>query len=110
MEDYRKAMSGRLKARRKALRLTQAQMAEKLDISVKHYSEAERGLIGFSVENLIKVCDVLGLSLDYLLRGVSVDDAQGEAVPARILEIYRSCPDDKKPALLEILEAETRLF
>lgn len=106
MNDYKKAMGERLRKQRKLLHLTQEQLAEKLDISIKHYSEAERGIIGLSVDNLIKVSKVLGVSLDYLLKGIQID----YPVPVRMIEIYSSCPDSKKEYLLEILELEAKLL
>lgn len=106
MNDYKKAMGERLRAQRKLHHLTQEQLAEKLDISIKHYSEAERGVIGLSVDNLIKVSKVLGISLDYLLKGVMIE----YPVPVRMIEIYSACPDSKKEYLLEILELEAKLL
>ena len=106
MNEYRKAMGERMKTQRKLMRLTQEQMAEMLDISIKHYSEAERGIIGLSVENLIKVGEILGISLDYLLKGISID----YPIPARMIEIYKTCPDSKKELLLELLELEAKLY
>ena len=44
-------------------------MADRLNISIKHYSEVERGIAGLSIENIINVCDILGISIDYLLQG-----------------------------------------
>ena len=69
MNEYKKEMGLRIKNRRKKLSMTQEEMAEKLNISVKHFSEVERGIAGLSIENLIKVSDVLGLSLDYIIKG-----------------------------------------
>lgn len=106
MSEYRKAMGERMKTQRKLMHLTQEQMAERLDISIKHYSEAERGIIGLSVENLIKVSEILGVSLDYLLKGISID----YPIPARMIEIYKNCPDSKKKLLLELLELEAKLY
>ncbi len=106
MSDYKKAMGERLRRQRKQLHLTQEQLAECLNISIKHYSEAERGLVGLSVENLIKVSEVLGISLDYLLKGVSID----YPIPERILEIYQNCPESKKKYLMEILELQARMY
>lgn len=106
MSEYRKAMGERMKAQRKLMHLTQEQMAERLDISIKHYSEAERGIIGLSVDNLIKVSEILGISLDYLLKGIYID----YPIPVRIMEIYNSCPDNKKDLLLELLELEAKLY
>ncbi len=106
MSDYKKAMGERLRRQRKQQHLTQEQLAECLNISIKHYSEAERGLVGLSVENLIKVSEVLGISLDYLLKGVSID----YPIPERILEIYQNCPESKKKYLMEILELQARMY
>ena len=106
MDDYKKGMGKRMKAQRKQLHLTQEQMAERLDISTKHYSEAERGIIGLSVENLIKVSQILEISLDYLLKGISID----YPIPERIIEIYKNCPDSKKNLLLELLELEAKFY
>lgn len=69
MEDYKTGMGRRIKLRRKHIKLTQEEMAERLGISVKHFSEVERGITGLSIENLIKVSDILGLSLDNIIRG-----------------------------------------
>lgn len=106
MSDYKKAMGERLQIQRNLHHLTQAQLAEKLDISIKHYSEAERGIIGLSVDKLIKVSEILGISLDYLLKGITIE----YPVPVRLIEIYAACPDSKKEHFLEILELEEKLF
>lgn len=106
MSDYKRAMGERLRIKRKQHHMTQEQLAECLNISIKHYSEAERGLVGLSVENLIKVSEILGISLDYLLKGISID----YPIPIRMLEIYQDCPDAKKKYLLEILEIESKMY
>lgn len=106
MNDYKKAMGERLRIQRKQQQLTQEQLAECLNISIKHYSEAERGLVGLSVENLIKVSEILGISLDYLLKGISID----YPFPVRMLEIYQNCPESKKKYLLELLELEAKIY
>lgn len=106
MNDYKKAMGERLRLQRKQRQMTQEQIAECLNISIKHYSEAERGLVGLSVDNLIKVSEVLGISLDYLLKGVSIN----YPLPVRMLEIYQNCPEAKKKYLLELLELEARMY
>ena len=69
MEDYRIKMGMRLKKKRKMLNLTQEQMAEKLNVSIKHYGGAERGRAGLSMENLIEICGILGTDLNYLILG-----------------------------------------
>ncbi|MBR3769804.1 MAG: helix-turn-helix transcriptional regulator, partial [Lachnospiraceae bacterium] len=63
MSDYKIEMGKRLKEKRKALGLTQEQLAEKLNISIKHYGGVERGIAGLSIENLIELSNILGVSL-----------------------------------------------
>lgn len=50
---------------------TREQFAEKLDVSVSYMAEVERGRTGISVKMLIKICDLLGLSADYILFGTN---------------------------------------
>lgn len=69
MDDYKREMGQRIKKQRKAVKLTQEKIAEELNISVKHFSEVERGIAGLSVENLIKLSDILGVSIDYMVKG-----------------------------------------
>ena len=45
------------------------QFAEKLDVSVSYLAEVERGMTGISVKTLMRICDVLDLSADYVLFG-----------------------------------------
>ena len=52
---------------------TREQFAEKLDVSVSYMAEVERGRTGISVKMLIKICDLLGLSADYILFGTDRD-------------------------------------
>ena len=57
----------RLKALRKQVKLTQAQIAEKLDISQQAYASWERGVKKPTQENLVKIAQVLNVSVDYLV-------------------------------------------
>ena len=62
-------MHTRIRTARENLGYTREQFAEKLDVSVSYLAELERGRTGISVKMLIKVCNVLGLSADYVLFG-----------------------------------------
>ena len=48
--------------------------AELLDVSVSYLAEVERGRSTVSVKTLIKICNLLGLSADYVLFGESRDE------------------------------------
>lgn len=57
----------RLKALRKSAGITQAQLANKLQLASGTISAYEQGLKYPSIEVLIKICDILNTSSDYLL-------------------------------------------
>ena len=53
-----------------------------------------------SIENLITVSDILGIDLNYLIRG----EEPIESIPSRMKEIYLSSPPDKRQRIMELLE------
>lgn len=62
-------MYTRIRKAREEQGYTREKFAEKLDVSVSYLAELERGRTGISVKMLIKVCNLLGLSADYVLFG-----------------------------------------
>ncbi len=62
-------MYKRIRKAREDLGYTREKFAEKLDVSVSYLAEVERGRTGISVKMLIKMCELLGLSADYILFG-----------------------------------------
>lgn len=106
MEDYKIKMSMRLKQKRKMHKLTQEQMAEKLNVSVKHYGSVERGQTGLSMENLIEVCNILGTDLNYLILG---EETEKDYFPEKVKELYFSCSKEKRPLLIELMEIALKL-
>lgn len=101
MGDYKIEMGIRLKKKRKMIKLTQEQLAEKLNVSVKHYGGVERGQAGLSIENLIEVCNILDTDLNYLILG---ENEKEDYLPEKIRELYFSCPKEKRPFLIELME------
>lgn len=75
------ALGRRLQLTRESRGYTQEALAEMLDVGVQHISNIERGVTGISLTALVRVCDVLDVSADFLLLGVyaahhaaSIDD------------------------------------
>ncbi len=72
----------RLRATRKHRKIKLQQMADMLDISLRAYQHYEAALRSPSLETLVKIADILDVSLDYLLErdnfmkahGVSFDE------------------------------------
>ena len=59
----------RIRKAREDAGYTREKFAELLDVSVSYLAEVERGRTNVSVKTLIKICNVLGLSADYVLFG-----------------------------------------
>lgn len=62
-------MGNRILERRKQLRMTQEELAEKINVTPQMISTAELGKKAIRPENLLKICNVLGISADYVLTG-----------------------------------------
>ena len=62
-------MGNRIKIRRKELRIKQAELAEKLNISNNHMSSIENGRQKPSLDIFIQICNLLNVTPDYLLLG-----------------------------------------
>ena len=68
-------MGQRIYERRRQLMLTQEQLAEQAGLTPQTVSTAELGKKAMRPENIIKMCDALEVSTDYLLRGkISSED------------------------------------
>ncbi len=75
-------MHTRIRKARENMGYTREKFAEKLDVSVSYLAELERGKTGISVKMLTKVCNILGLSADYVLFGEErkEDDLRADAI------------------------------
>ena len=62
-------MYARIRKAREDAGYTREKFAELLDVSVSYLAEVERGRTNVSEKTLIKICNVLGLSADYVLFG-----------------------------------------
>ena len=95
-KDVNIQIGANLQAARERAGYTQETLSEMIGITPNHLSAIERGISGVSLENLQKLCLVLGISADYALFGTAPDDEvlilarQLAAVPPRYRErIYR---------------------
>lgn len=68
MYENLKPVGKRIQEARKAIGMTQADLADKLNISVSHMSSIETGRANFGVETLMKITEILKVSADNLLR------------------------------------------
>ena len=108
MGNYKAEIGKRVSYLRNINGLTQENLAELLDCSVKHVSHAERGTALFSLEKYIFLSDYFHCSLDYLLKGSSGDDIS-PVLPACILETLRADDSEEQKLLLAYLNMYPRL-
>lgn len=83
-ENFLKRMGQRILARRKALGLTQDDLAEMIGVTPPMISNLEQGKKAIRPDNLAKVCKALGLSADFVLYGgdtQSLIDVVAEKLP-----------------------------
>lgn len=73
-----KEMGERIYFRRKALKLTQEELAEKIGVSTQMISNLELGKKAIRPENLVNICSVLSISSDYVLSGNKSDNLVDE--------------------------------
>ena len=69
METNYKLIGKRIARRRHVLDMTQAELAEKADLSATYTGNVERGA-KCSIETIMKLCAALDVTPDYLLLGV----------------------------------------
>ena len=60
-------MHTRIRKAREDAGYTREKFAELLDVSVSYMAEVERGRTGVSLKTLKAICNLLGLSADYLI-------------------------------------------
>ena len=84
--DFLKEMGQRIMLRRKSLRMTQEELAEKLGVSTQMISNLELGKKAIRPENLAKVCSVLELSADFILTGTNTKTAV-DAVAEKLIQL-----------------------
>lgn len=70
----------RIRQIREDMEINQEQLAERAGLSKGFLSDVENGKRNIASENLLKVANVLGASVDYLLRGEVTESARNEPV------------------------------
>lgn len=67
-------MGRRIVSRRKQLHMTQEEVAERCGLTCQTISTAETGKKALRPENIVRICQVLEISTDYLLLGKTNND------------------------------------
>lgn len=111
MDDLLKQIGNRILSRRKQLRMTQEELAEKAGITPQTVSTAELGKKALRPENIIRICSALEVSTDYLLLG-KVNSHDHSALSSKISDLssvqYRHLEDIINSFLAAVEEQSTQ--
>lgn len=111
MDDLLKQIGNRILNRRKQLRLTQEELAEKAGITPQTVSSAELGKKALRPENIIRVCSALDISTDYLLLG-EINGSDHSILLSKIADLpptqYRHLEDIINSFILALNEREAQ--
>ena len=108
MGDFYLQMGKRISNLRKLHNMTQEQLAEVMDVSVKHISSIERGKSSLSLEKLVDLSDYFGCTLDYLIKGKTFN-ANIDFIPKCILDILDNENKDEARLFSEYLTMYAKL-
>ena len=84
---------------RKNKGLTQAEVAEKAELSDRTYADIERGSVTMRVDSLLKICTALNITPNDIL----VSDNAVVMTEQDIAETIKDCSNNEKETALKIL-------
>ena len=106
--------SERLKDLRKQSGLTQVDVAEKLGISQPAYASWERGAKKPTQENLVKIAQILNVSVDYLVGNLKEKSDELDNIEMLFRMNSKGLTDEEKKIfrkeLIEFMEERKKLF
>ena len=98
--DY-KRLGERVREERRKLGLTQAQLAEAIDISDTYMGAIERGERSLTLDTLVRLVNRLGVTVDYLLSD-SVSDSDANSME-QFKQIIDGQPIERKQMAVNVL-------
>lgn len=98
--DY-KRLGERIREERRRLNLTQAQLAEDIDISDTYMGAIERGERSLTLDTLVRLVNRLGVTIDYLLSD-SVTDTDSNIIE-QFKQIIDHQPLERKQLAVNVL-------
>lgn len=93
----------KLKEVRISQNITQEYIANKVDVNTSHISNIENNRVKISLTTLVRICNALNVTVDYILADEYNDCTS--ALEQEILHELHSCPDETKKQILKIIKA-----
>lgn len=89
-----------LRASRIEHHYTQEYVADQIDVNVSHISNIENNRVKVSLTTLVAICNVLNLTVDYVLKS---EYTASDSIDREILKELASCSPEKKEKILKII-------
>lgn len=102
MEQVIKAIGERVRKARTAKQMSQAQLAEALNISPSHMSNIEMGKHAMNVATLYQLCELLDVSADWIIRNGTHESRAYTA--EELTQIIDDCSPAEAEALLSVFQ------
>ena len=96
----------RLKKARKAKKMTQEELAEKLDVSIAFLSRIERGNSQVNLKRLVQICEILEVSPGEILNGVSSKSSQ--YLDSEFASLLKDCSSEQQKLIYDIARVVAR--
>lgn len=109
-KQLNRVIGTRIKISREQAGLTQEQLAERIGRSTQFISTIERGVAGPSLETVISLCETLGTTAEWLIRGIRTAPT-AETITSRLSLLSSkqlAIVDKMTMDLLELLTIEDR--
>ena len=96
----------RLKKARKAKKMTQEELAEKLDVSIAFLSRIERGNSQVNLKRLVQICEILEVRPGEILNGVSSKSSQ--YLDSEFASLLKDCSSEQQKLIYDIAKVVAR--
>ena len=96
----------RLKKARKAKKMTQEELAEKLDVSIAFLSRIERGNSQVNLKRLVQICEILEVSPGEISNGVSSKSSQ--YLDSEFASLLKDCSSEQQKLIYDIAKVVAR--
>ena len=104
-----KDVGRRIRIKRDNINMTRDKLAEAIDVTPKFIQDIEYGNKGMSTETLVRLSEALGLTTDYILKGIVDEEGQDierQAVKNNILGSLKVYDNDQ----LKIMDQVCKLL
>lgn len=100
--DYEK-IAARIKTARKSAGLTQAELAEKINISTNAVAKLENNLMTTSLQTLISIANVLEIDINYLLSDEQEKKEEEDSLDLFLNSLLRSLSPTDKNFMIHVI-------